>query len=179
MVCQSRNVSRFVYNTSGRRDLYEKNVLRAVEQCKAARGTHNISSVRLEKNDTYVDVMSCRVMPCEDFESAEVEGWQSFALAGLVDADTYVTEITIVMRGTGSGVPGFKLSNARVMGTPIDNPSDTSYVSNLFRGGVFFVVEKDAVRYVGGYTNRRVLRDRRRQRRNACMAAGCFCESCV
>ncbi|CAN0221443.1 unnamed protein product [Pylaiella littoralis] len=64
------------------------------------------------------------------FESANVEGWQSFALAELVDDDSYVTEITIVIQGTGSGDPGFKLLNARFMGTAIDNPSDIFYVGS-------------------------------------------------
>lgn len=86
---------------------------------------------------SHVLSVSCRVISCQGFESADADGWQSFALAGLVDAGTYVTEITIVMQGTGSGAPGFKLSNARIMGDRIDNPSDTFYVSFL-GGGCWF-----------------------------------------
>lgn len=40
-----------------------------------------------------------------------------------------MTFISLVIKGTGSGTPGFKLLDARFMGTPIDNPSDTFYVS--------------------------------------------------
>lgn len=62
-------------------------------------------------------------------ESTDTAGWQSFDLEPHLDADQYVTEISIIIMGTGSGAPGFKLSNARFIGTTIDNPSDTYYVS--------------------------------------------------
>lgn len=55
-----------------------------------------------------------------------MSGWQSFDIAGDAVAATVVE---IVMKGTGSGAPGFKLLDARVMGDIVDNPTDTIYVS--------------------------------------------------
>ncbi|CAM9252697.1 unnamed protein product, partial [Ectocarpus sp. 12 AP-2014] len=63
------------------------------------------------------------------FESVDSEGWQRFELGTIDDP---VTEIAIVMKGTGSGAPGFKLANARFFGTAIDNPSDTLYVGSTY-----------------------------------------------
>ncbi|CAM9878861.1 unnamed protein product [Ectocarpus sp. 12 AP-2014] len=63
------------------------------------------------------------------FESVDSEGWQRFELGTIDDP---ATEIAIVMKGTGSGAPGFKLANARFFGTAIDNPSDTFYVGSTY-----------------------------------------------
>eukprot|EP00752_Nemacystus_decipiens_P014959 g13318.t1 len=63
-------------------------------------------------------------------ESEDTDGWQSFDLTSY--AGEYVTVITLVIKGTGSGAPGFKLLDARFMGTPIDNPSDTFYVGSTW-----------------------------------------------
>lgn len=46
-----------------------------------------------------------------------------------LEADEYLTEIDIVIKGTGSGAPGFHMLDFRVLGTVIDNPTDTVYVS--------------------------------------------------
>lgn len=54
-------------------------------------------------------------------------GWQSFDLTSFSDQE--VSAIAIVIKGTGSGTPGFKLLDARVIGTPAGNPTDTFYVS--------------------------------------------------
>lgn len=56
-------------------------------------------------------------------DSAE---FQSFDLSSY--AGEYATSIGVTMQGTGSGAPGFKLLDARVLGTQIDNPTDTFYV---------------------------------------------------
>ncbi|CAM9933566.1 unnamed protein product [Pylaiella littoralis] len=61
-----------------------------------------------------------------DLESADVAGLQSFDLTSYVT--DLVTSVTITMRGTGSGADGFKLLDARFLGTQVDNPSDTFYV---------------------------------------------------
>ncbi|CAM9195943.1 unnamed protein product, partial [Hapterophycus canaliculatus] len=61
-------------------------------------------------------------------ESTDAEGWQSFDLTSY--ADQYVTSIGIEMKGTGSGAPGFKLLDARILGIQIDNPTDTLYVGS-------------------------------------------------
>lgn len=55
-------------------------------------------------------------------------GWQSFDIAG--EAVT-ATVVEIIMKGTGSAAPGFKLLDARVIGDVVDNPTDTFYVSSL------------------------------------------------
>ena len=62
----------------------------------------------------------------QGLESQDAEGWQSFDLSSYTG---YVTHITVVIKGTGSGAPGFKLLNARFMGTAVDNPSNHFYVS--------------------------------------------------
>ncbi|CAM9695160.1 unnamed protein product [Ectocarpus sp. 6 AP-2014] len=62
-------------------------------------------------------------------ESVDSEGWQRFELGTIDDP---VTEVTIIMKGTGSGAPGFKLANARFLGTAIDNPSNTFYVGSTY-----------------------------------------------
>lgn len=63
----------------------------------------------------------------QDLESTDMTGWQSFDLTSISDQE--VTAVEIVVRGTGSGAPGFALLDARVIGTPADNPTDTFYVS--------------------------------------------------
>lgn len=62
----------------------------------------------------------------QGLESADVTGWQSFDIAG--GAYT-ATSVEIIMQGTGSGAPGFKMLDARVIGDVVDNPTDTFYVS--------------------------------------------------
>ena len=57
----------------------------------------------------------------------DTEGWQSFQLG--VDVDQIVTSVDIVMKGTGSGTPGFYLLDARFFGSPAKNPTDTFSVS--------------------------------------------------
>ncbi|CAM9126140.1 unnamed protein product [Scytosiphon promiscuus] len=63
-----------------------------------------------------------------DLESTDAAGWQSFDLTS--NADEYVTSIGIVMKGTGSGAPGFKLLDGRFLGTKVDNPTDTFVVGS-------------------------------------------------
>lgn len=58
-------------------------------------------------------------------ESSDIAGWQSFDLDGVLDSDQYLTKIKLTMKGTGSGAPGFRLLDARFIGTPIDNPTDS------------------------------------------------------
>lgn len=53
-------------------------------------------------------------------------GAQSFDIDG---GAVTATSVEIVMKGTGSGAPGFKLLDARVIGDMVDNPTDTFYVS--------------------------------------------------
>lgn len=65
----------------------------------------------------------------QGWESADTAEWQSFDLSQHLEADEYLTEINIIIRGTGSGVPGFKMLDLRVLGTAIDNPTGTLYVS--------------------------------------------------
>lgn len=66
----------------------------------------------------------------------DVEGWQSFDIGSSLEEGAYLTRIVIVIKGTGSGAPGFKLSDARFLGTSIDNPTDTLYVSGAQRGSL-------------------------------------------
>ncbi|CAM9345379.1 unnamed protein product [Hapterophycus canaliculatus] len=66
----------------------------------------------------------------QGFESADTADWQSFDLSQYLDADEYLTEIDIVIKGSSSGTPGFKMLDLRVLGTAIDNPTDTVYVSS-------------------------------------------------
>ena len=40
-----------------------------------------------------------------------------------------MTTVKIVMQGTGSGAPGFKLLDSRIIGTAIDNPTGILHVS--------------------------------------------------
>lgn len=63
----------------------------------------------------------------QDLESEDVAGWQSFDLTS--HATELVTGITIVVKGRGSGAPGFAMLDANIMGTHTDNPTDTVYVS--------------------------------------------------
>ena len=63
----------------------------------------------------------------QGLESADQEGWQSFDLTGY-DGE-FATEISLVIKGTGSGAPGFQLLDARFIGEAIDNPTDELYVS--------------------------------------------------
>lgn len=58
-------------------------------------------------------------------------GWQSFDIAGGAGSEYIATSVEIVMKGTGSGEPGFKLLDARVIGDVADNPTDTFYVSRV------------------------------------------------
>lgn len=64
-------------------------------------------------------------------ESVDSAEFQSFDLSSYTGE--YATSIGVVMQGTGSGAPGFKLLDARVLGTQIDNPTSTFYVS-VFSG---------------------------------------------
>ncbi|CAM9160508.1 unnamed protein product [Ectocarpus sp. 4 AP-2014] len=66
------------------------------------------------------------------FESADTADWQSFDLSQHLDADQFLTEINVVVQGTGSGAPGFAMLDFRVMGTAIDNPTNTVYVGSTF-----------------------------------------------
>ncbi len=63
----------------------------------------------------------------QDLESADQEGWQSFDLTGY--ATETVTRIALVLKGTGSGAPGFTLLDANFMGEAVVVPKDTFYVS--------------------------------------------------
>ena len=60
-------------------------------------------------------------------ESVDTTEWQTFEVE--LDDDQTVTEVHLVMKGTGSGASGFYLLDARFMGTSVDNPTDTFYVS--------------------------------------------------
>eukprot|EP00903_Cladosiphon_okamuranus_P020463 g18782.t1 len=63
-----------------------------------------------------------------DLESENVAGWQSF---DLTDYSTqFVTGMSIVMKGRGSGAPGFALLDANIMGTQTEDPTDTVYVGS-------------------------------------------------
>lgn len=72
----------------------------------------------------------------QDWESADVAGWQFFDLEPHLDAEQYVTLVNLVIRGTGSGAPGFDMVDARIVGTPIENPSENFYV-RVSDGGKF------------------------------------------
>lgn len=67
----------------------------------------------------------------QDFESADVAGWQSFDFESVL-GDRYITMVNLIMKGTGSGAPGFSMLDARVIGTPIANPSGIYYVGSTF-----------------------------------------------
>ncbi|CAM9648998.1 unnamed protein product [Ascophyllum nodosum] len=68
----------------------------------------------------------------ENLESADAEGWQSFDVSQYLNADQYVTVISLVMRGTGSGAPGFYLLDARFIGVAEKNPTNQFYVVSTF-----------------------------------------------
>ena len=55
-----------------------------------------------------------------------MSGWQTFEI--VLGDDQTVTEVRLVMKGTGSGASGFYLLDARFMGTSADNPRDSFYV---------------------------------------------------
>lgn len=74
-------------------------------------------------------------VPTQDFESEDTAGWQSFDLSRFLNEAQYVTSISLVIKGTGSGAPGFKMLDARIVGTPVDNPTDEYFV----RSKTFFV----------------------------------------
>lgn len=82
---------------------------------------------------------SCNCCSClnsswlQGWESVDTAEWQSFDLSQHLDADQYLTEISIVVRGTGSGASGFRMLDLRILGTAIDNPTDTIYVSAVRR----------------------------------------------
>ncbi|CAM9225071.1 unnamed protein product [Ectocarpus fasciculatus] len=63
-------------------------------------------------------------------ESTDTAGFQAFDLTGA--ANQYVTSIGIQVKGTGSGSPGFAMLDAVVLGTKLDNPTDTFYVGSTF-----------------------------------------------
>lgn len=67
----------------------------------------------------------------QDLESVDTAGFQSFDLTSFIGQ--YATSIGVIMRGTGSGAPGFKLLDGRILGTQIDNPTSTFYVSAFAR----------------------------------------------
>ncbi|CAM9649069.1 unnamed protein product [Ascophyllum nodosum] len=68
----------------------------------------------------------------ENLESIDAEGWQSFDVSQYLSANQYVTVISLVMRGTGSGAPGFYLLDARFIGVAEDNPTNQFYVASTF-----------------------------------------------
>ncbi|CAM9987865.1 unnamed protein product, partial [Hapterophycus canaliculatus] len=70
--------------------------------------------------------------PWQGLSSVDAEGWQSFDIGTFMDDGAYLAQVSIVMKGTGSGAPGFKLSNARFLGIRIDNPTDTFYVGTTY-----------------------------------------------
>lgn len=70
----------------------------------------------------------------QGLESVDTAEWQSFDLSQYIDPDQYLTEIDIVIKGTGSGAPGFKMLDLRVKGTIMDNPTNILHVR--FFGGV-------------------------------------------
>lgn len=41
----------------------------------------------------------------------------------------YVDLVSILMLGSEGGAGGFKMLDARILGTPVDNPTDVYYVS--------------------------------------------------
>ena len=67
----------------------------------------------------------------QNLESADAEGWQSFDVSQYLNADQYVTVISLVMRGTGSGASGFYLLDARFIGVAEKNPTNQFYVRSL------------------------------------------------
>ncbi|CAN0405209.1 unnamed protein product, partial [Ascophyllum nodosum] len=68
----------------------------------------------------------------QNLESADAEGWQSFDVSQFLSTNQYVTVISLVMRGTGSGAPGFYLLDARFIGVAEDNPTNQFFVASTF-----------------------------------------------
>ena len=68
----------------------------------------------------------------QNLESADAEGWQSFDVSQFLSTNQYVTVISLVMRGTGSGAPGFYLLDARFIGVAEDNPTNQFFVRLLY-----------------------------------------------
>lgn len=68
----------------------------------------------------------------QDLTSDGTAEWNSFDLS---DYGQYLTEIDIVIRGTEGETPGFSMMDFRVLGTVVENPTDTIYVSPA--GGVW------------------------------------------
>eukprot|EP00903_Cladosiphon_okamuranus_P018634 g17151.t1 len=66
----------------------------------------------------------------EGLESVDTAEWQSFDLSQYVDPGQYLTEIDLIIKGTGSGAPGFKMLDFRVKGTIIDNPTGVLHVGS-------------------------------------------------
>ena len=64
----------------------------------------------------------------QGLESTDAAGWQSFNIAG---GDLIVTSVEIIVKGIGSGAPGFQLLDGRVVGEVVDNPTDTITVSRV------------------------------------------------
>lgn len=54
-------------------------------------------------------------------------GYQTWAFETTEDA--YVDLVSILMLGTEGGGGGFKMLDARILGTPVDNPTDEYSVS--------------------------------------------------
>lgn len=63
-------------------------------------------------------------------ESADAAGWQTFELGQLVPPGQSVTDVDLVMQGTGSGADGFRLLDARFVGTPVEPPNDSRTVGS-------------------------------------------------
>ncbi|CAM9647481.1 unnamed protein product [Ectocarpus fasciculatus] len=63
-----------------------------------------------------------------DLESTGTAEYQSIDLTGV--ADQYVTSIAVHVKG--SGASDFPLLDAKILGTKIDNPTDTFYVGSTF-----------------------------------------------
>eukprot|EP00752_Nemacystus_decipiens_P014960 g13319.t1 len=61
-------------------------------------------------------------------ESVDSSEFQSFDLTSYTGE--YATFVGVVMQGTGSGAPGFKLLDGRILGTQMGNPTDTFYVAS-------------------------------------------------
>ncbi|CAM9670498.1 unnamed protein product [Ascophyllum nodosum] len=68
-------------------------------------------------------------MTLTGLESEDTAEWQSFQIQ--LDADQTVTEVRLIVKGTGSGVSGFYLLDARFTGTVAGNPTDTHYVGSV------------------------------------------------
>ena len=64
--------------------------------------------------------MSCD--STQDLESADQEGWQSFDLTSFADQPSDL--IRIVIKGTGSGAPGFEILDANFLGEEFAVPAD-------------------------------------------------------